>query len=70
MVIERNVSPGDGGTIRAELKSALYGHAGSPVHGFIAGLGGRDVTYVEMCNMVHKVDRGAAADVEWWGIQD
>jgi pyruvate/2-oxoacid:ferredoxin oxidoreductase alpha subunit len=70
VVIERNVSPGDGGTVRAELKSALYGYGDSHVHGFIAGLGGRDVTHVEMCDMVNKVVGGAVVDVEWWGIQD
>ncbi len=70
VVIERNVSPGAGGTIYSELKSSLYGYANSKVQGFIAGLGGRDVTYEDMCEMVRKTASGKAADVEWWGIQD
>ncbi len=70
VVVERNVSPGAGGTIYSELRSGLYGYAGAPVHGFIAGLGGRDVTYRDMCAMVEKVRTGEAGDVEWWGLQD
>jgi len=44
-VIDRDYSPGLGGIIRAELTSALYGMKKPPlVKGFIAGLGGRDIT--------------------------
>ncbi len=70
VVIERNVSPGAGGTIYSELRSSLYGHANSKLHGFIAGLGGRDLTFNDMCAMVKKAANGEAGDVEWWGIQD
>jgi len=70
VVIERNLAPGVGGTIWAELKSGLYGHADSPVYGFIAGLGGRDVTHQDMCEMVNKAMKGDVADVQWWGLQD
>jgi pyruvate/2-oxoacid:ferredoxin oxidoreductase alpha subunit len=68
VVVDRNVSPGTGGTVWAELKSCLYGHADSPVHGFIAGLGGRDVTYQDICGMVETSMKGHAVDVEWWGL--
>ncbi len=70
VVVERNVSPGAAGTVYSELRSSLYGHADSKVHGFIAGLGGRDLTYAEICEMVQKTASGSAVDVEWWGIQD
>ena len=70
VVVDRNVSPGAGGAIHAMLKSALYGYATAPVHGFIAGLGGRDVTFNDICAMVNKAAGGEVADVEWWGIQD
>jgi pyruvate/2-oxoacid:ferredoxin oxidoreductase alpha subunit len=44
-VVDRDISPGLGGIIRAELTSALYGLKRPPVvRGFIAGLGGRDIT--------------------------
>ncbi|MBN1855945.1 MAG: pyruvate ferredoxin oxidoreductase [Dehalococcoidia bacterium] len=70
VVIDRGVSIGAGGGIYTELKSALYGYSTAPVQGFIAGLGGRDVTFVEMAEMVRKTARGEATDVEWWGVQE
>jgi len=70
VVLDRNLAPGVGGTVHAELKSGLYGHANSAVYGFIAGLGGRDVTHEDICGMVQKAMKGEAADVGWWGLQD
>ena len=70
IVVDRNVSIGSGGGVYTELKSGLYGFADAPVHGFIAGLGGKDLTFGEMCEMVKKVADGRAADVEWWGLQE
>nr|HDO80138.1 pyruvate ferredoxin oxidoreductase [Candidatus Bathyarchaeota archaeon] len=44
-VIDRNLSPGKGGAVSAELKASLYRHQSEPlVLECIAGLGGRDVT--------------------------
>lgn len=44
MVLDRNYSPGMGGILHQELKSALYGLANAPrVHGFLAGVGGVNV---------------------------
>jgi pyruvate/2-oxoacid:ferredoxin oxidoreductase alpha subunit len=44
-VVDRNISYGHHGIFFEEVKSALYGHADSlPLFGFIAGLGGRDIT--------------------------
>jgi len=68
VVVDRGVSVGSGGGIYTELKSALYGHSNAPVHGFIAGLGGKDVTYGEMAQMVRRVAGGHASEVEWWGL--
>ena len=70
VVIDRSASIGAGGGIYTELKSALYGHSTAPVNGFIAGLGGRDVTFGEMADMVKKTASGEAAEVEWWGVQE
>jgi pyruvate/2-oxoacid:ferredoxin oxidoreductase alpha subunit len=45
IVIDRNISFGHSGIFFAEVKSALYNEPGRPpIHGYIAGLGGRDVT--------------------------
>jgi pyruvate/2-oxoacid:ferredoxin oxidoreductase alpha subunit len=68
VVVDRNVSPGTGGTVCAELRSCLYGHTDSPVHGFVAGLGGRDVTHQDICGMVETSMKDHAVDVEWWGL--
>jgi pyruvate/2-oxoacid:ferredoxin oxidoreductase alpha subunit len=44
-VIDRNCSYGACGVFSQEVRAALYGVPGTPpVHGFIAGMGGRDVT--------------------------
>ncbi|OGR88014.1 MAG: pyruvate ferredoxin oxidoreductase [Elusimicrobia bacterium RIFCSPHIGHO2_02_FULL_57_9] len=44
-VVDRNCSPGTGGIFFQEIKAALYPHpAPPPVYGFIAGLGGGDIT--------------------------
>ena len=44
-VLDRNCSYGASGIFFQEVKAALYGIPGAPpVHGFVAGMGGRDVT--------------------------
>ncbi len=44
-VLDRNCSYGASGIFFQEVRAALYGHPGAPpVHGFIAGMGGRDIT--------------------------
>lgn len=44
LVLDRNYSPGLGGILHQELKSALYGKSRSPrVHGLLAGIGGVNV---------------------------
>jgi len=44
-VVDRNLSWGCHGIFYQEVKSALYGHTeGLPVFGYVAGLGGRDIT--------------------------
>jgi len=43
-VVDRNISYGYHGIFYQEVKSALYGLSSVPVFGFIAGLGGRDIT--------------------------
>ena len=44
-VVDRNISYGHHGMFFQEVKSAVFGHTdGLPIFGFIAGLGGRDIT--------------------------
>jgi len=45
IVLDRNFSPGNGGIIHQELKSALYGMENAPpIFGYLAGVGGMNVS--------------------------
>lgn len=68
-VIDRNISLGSGGGVFTEVKSALYGFCDSPVYGFVAGLGGKDVTHEDMADMVKKVIDKKAKQTEWLGFE-
>jgi pyruvate ferredoxin oxidoreductase alpha subunit len=60
-VLDRNISPGHGGIFAEEIRSALYDlePAKRPeIHGYIVGLGGRDVTPQVIEDIVKKT-RGA-----------
>ena len=60
IVIDQNLSMGQGGVLASELAAALYGQAGQPLLiRFIAGLGGREIAPEEFYEMA-KVARGAA----------
>ncbi|HXW64726.1 MAG TPA: hypothetical protein VEK74_06570 [Burkholderiaceae bacterium] len=60
IVIDQNLSMGQGGVLASELAAALYGRAGQPLLiRFIAGLGGREIAPEEFYEMA-KVARGAA----------
>jgi pyruvate ferredoxin oxidoreductase alpha subunit len=60
IVVERAISPGSGGIVTAEIRSALATLDRPPrVHGFAAGLGGRDVP-LELYRTLHQ--RIAAAE--------
>ena len=61
IVIDRNISVGLGGALFAEVKSALYNKSDAKVHGFIAGLGGKEVTYRD----IEVIDIS-----EWYGLEE
>ncbi len=64
VVVDRNVSMGSCGVILTEVKSVLYDCPKKPeIKGYIAGLGGRDITYSDFENMVKK----AYSEVEEFG---
>lgn len=59
VVLDRNFSPGVGGVLHQELRSALYGMEVAPrVHGFLAGVGGVNVPPGKI---IEFVDRALAA---------
>jgi len=70
IVIDRNISVGSGGAVFNEIKSALYGKSDAKVTGFIAGLGGRDVTYDDIEKMCKKAINGKAKDQIWYGFKE
>ena len=71
-VIDRNISFGHGGIFAQEIKSVLY-NAGlrTPLFGFIAGLGGRDVTpqlIGQVLDYTLEHDE-PPADIIWMGVK-
>jgi len=71
-VVDRNISYGHHGMFYEEVKSALYGHNdGLPIFGFIAGLGGRDITpstFKEIINLALKKKR-PEEEIIWIGVK-
>jgi pyruvate/2-oxoacid:ferredoxin oxidoreductase alpha subunit len=73
VVIDRNCSFGSGGGFASELKAALYNSEnGHPVvFGYIAGIGGQDVTpdlVTQMVDDARSLDRPPREDI-WMGVQ-
>lgn len=67
LVLDRNFSPGAGGVLHQELKSALFGMADAPrVHGFLAGVGGVNVSPGMIEEMVDQVSRTEPAIDSLW----
>jgi len=71
-VVDRNCSYGAHGIFYQALKSALYGEPGMPpVLGYIAGLGGRDITvesFKEVAAHALAKDR-ADEEIVWIGVK-
>jgi pyruvate/2-oxoacid:ferredoxin oxidoreductase alpha subunit len=68
IVIDRNISFGHGGVFCQEVKSALYGYAGAPVvFGYVAGLGGSDVTPGTIADCIDKARafEGVPGEIMW-----
>jgi len=67
-VIDRAVSFGHEGPFFSEVKAALYGSR-IPIFGFIAGLGGRDVSIRDVESVVDVMSRGEPQHLVWIGIK-
>ena len=53
MVLDRNFAPGTGGFLFQEIRAALYGMDSAPeIHGYLAGVGGTNISPVDIKNMV------------------
>ena len=70
VVIDRNISVGLEGALFNEVKAALYGESDAKATGFIAGLGGKDVTYKDIETMCMKSMKGKAKEQEWYGVEE
>lgn len=71
LVIDRNLSPGQGGIFHQELKGAMCGTAAVPqFYGFIAGLGGADITpdLIEKAIMFTISTDQPPEDAIWLGL--
>jgi pyruvate/2-oxoacid:ferredoxin oxidoreductase alpha subunit len=72
-VIDRNFSFGASGIFAQEVRSAMYNSDGHPpVFGYIAGLGGRDVT-PEILEKIYRMTQNSAApegESIWVGLND
>jgi pyruvate/2-oxoacid:ferredoxin oxidoreductase alpha subunit len=71
-VVDRNISFGATGIFAQEIRAALQQHAeGTSVFGFVAGLGGRDVTPASLREMVEyaKGRESPPGDIAWIGAR-
>ncbi len=71
-MVDRNCSYGVGGIFCQEVKSAVYGRPGMPpVFGYIAGLGGRDITVDSFKEIAADAMGKAKAEEEivWIGVK-
>ncbi len=69
IIIDRNISIGMEGAVFSEVKASLYGKSDAKAYGFIAGLGGKDVTFGDIESICKKVVNGKAKDLEWYGLE-
>ena len=72
-VIDRNFSFGAGGIFAQEIRAALYNsNEHPPVFGYIAGLGGRDVTPEILAEIYWKTKNNPVpeSDSVWVGLND
>jgi len=67
IVLDRNYSPGYGGVLHQELRSALYGSKVTPrIHGLLAGVGGVNVSPAKIAEFVAKVGQSEVqSDSQW-----
>ncbi|MCK5147701.1 pyruvate ferredoxin oxidoreductase [bacterium] len=68
-VIDRMISFGHEGAFFTETKAAMYGET-VPLYGFIAGLGGRDVSIKDIESMVDKMQAEDPSNLIWIGVKE
>ncbi len=68
-VIDRAVSYGQEGPFFNEIKASLYGKT-TPMYGFLAGLGGRDVSIKDIESMVDYMKKNDPENKIWIGVKE
>jgi len=69
-VIDRNISFGAGGIFAQEVKSAIYNQLEVPLYGFVAGLGGRDITPTTIREIIDFAEtHDEPEDLIWVGVK-
>jgi 2-oxoisovalerate ferredoxin oxidoreductase alpha subunit len=67
-IIDRAISYGNYGPFFTEVRAAMYG-SDCPIYGFIAGLGGRDVSISDIENMVDHMQNNEPSNLIWIGVK-
>jgi pyruvate ferredoxin oxidoreductase alpha subunit len=71
-VVDRNISMGMEGAVFTDLKSGLYAKSEAEVLGFIAGMGGRDLTLDDFKYMAKKgfarIKGEKVSEMEWYKL--
>ena len=67
-VIDRAISYGHEGPFFTEVKAAMYGKQ-IPLYGFLAGLGGRDVSITDIESTVSHMKQNDPANIIWIGVK-
>lgn len=68
-VVDRSVCYGKEGAIFTETQSAMY-RSNVPMFGFVAGLGGRDVSKKEIVEMYDYMEQNPENNLVWIGVKD
>ncbi|MBN2033407.1 MAG: pyruvate ferredoxin oxidoreductase [Deltaproteobacteria bacterium] len=63
VVLDRDISFGAEGIVAQEIKACLYGRSFAQVHGFVAGIGGNDITPEKLIEMVRQALSGTGDSV-------
>jgi 2-oxoisovalerate ferredoxin oxidoreductase alpha subunit len=67
-VLDRAVSFGHEGPFFSEVKAAMYG-LHTPLYGFIAGLGGRDVSIMDIESVARYMQNEKPSNIVWIGVK-
>jgi pyruvate ferredoxin oxidoreductase alpha subunit len=71
-VIDRDISMGMEGALFTDLKAGLYARSNAELLGFIAGMGGRDITIQDFKNMANKgfakLKGEKVSEMEWYNL--